>query len=92
MDNHPTHVFFHRLEYQALQLVQTLIYSSTPPLLHDWLVALQFENHFSCKLPSRKIFCHFIGSFVLGKLWENVIRNGLPVETEHLKFVSLGFE
>lgn len=47
MENNATHVFFHRLEYQALQLIQTLIYPSTPALLHDGLIALQFENHFS---------------------------------------------
>lgn len=41
-----THVFFHRLEYQALQLVQALIYPCTPPLLHDRLVALQSGNYF----------------------------------------------
>lgn len=41
-----THVFFHRLEYQALQLVQALIYPCTPPLLHDRLVALQLGNYF----------------------------------------------
>ena len=82
MDNHPTHVFFHRLEYQALQLVQTLIYSSTPPLLHDWLVALQFENHFSCELPSREIFRRF-GSFCpWDKLWESVTRIDLSLEAE----------
>lgn len=36
-----TYIFFHRFQYQALELVQTLIYSSTPAFLHDRFIALQ---------------------------------------------------
>lgn len=36
-----THVFFHRVQDEGLELVQTVVYPGPSPLLHDGLVALK---------------------------------------------------
>lgn len=35
-----TYVFLHRIQNQSLELVEAIVDSCTPPLLHNWLIAL----------------------------------------------------
>lgn len=35
-----TYVFLHRIQNQSLQLVEAIVDSRTPSLLHNWLIAL----------------------------------------------------
>lgn len=85
-----THVFFHRLEYQALQLVQALIYPCTPPLLHDRLVALQLGNYFGYGTRSSRLL-----QISIVYRFENVICENLIVssrrmrENESLKLMTI---